>query len=153
MASAILPVAAVSRKREKEIELRRALRDIRSALDMYHDLCGQPVGTGGQVQAGQVAMISIKVEDDPDRTCWPKELDLLIDGIETNIPRYELKFLRRIPRDPFNLTEDEHDSHGWNLLSSTDNPEGSVGWNRQNVFDVRSASESQALDGSYYKEW
>ena len=157
MASAILPVAAVSRKREKEIDLRRALRDMRSALDIYHDLCRQPAGGGGptqgQTQGGQVAMIAIKVEDDPDRTCWPKELDLLVDGVETNVPRYKLRFLRNIPRDPFNLRDDENDDHGWNLLSSTDNPEGSVGWNRQNVFDVRSASESQALDGSYYKDW
>ena len=161
MASAILPIAAVSRKREKEIQLRRALREIRSALDLYHDLCKLPVGgpapgAGAGAQGGaaqQVATVTIKVEDDPDRTCWPKELDLLVEGVETNIPRYELRFLRRIPPDPFNVSGDEHDAHGWNLLSSSDDPEGSVGWNRQNVFDIRSASESQALDGSYYKEW
>lgn len=159
VAAAILPIASVSRKREKEIQLRRALRDMRAGLDLYHDLCAQPVG-GGPPQQGagtdpttQVAQIAIKVEDDPDRTCWPKELDVLIDGVETNVPRYNLRFLRAIPRDPFNVTDDEHDGHGWNFISSSDNPEGSRSWNRQNVFDVRSASESQALDGSYYKEW
>ena len=43
--------------------------------------------------------------------------------------------------------------HGWLFRSTTDDPESEGGWNRQNVFDVMSASESQALDGSFYKDW
>lgn len=156
LASAVLPLAAVSRKREKEIELRRALREIRIALDMYHDVCRQSVvakpPTGGG-QPSQAQQIVIKVEDDPGRVCWPKDLDLLVEGVETNVARYKLRFLRRIPADPFNTELEERDAYGWKLLSTTDKPDGNVGWNRQNVFDVRSGSESQALDGSFYKEW
>jgi general secretion pathway protein G len=156
LASAVLPLAAVSRKREKEIELRRALREIRVALDMYHEICRQsvvakpPAGAGTPTQTQQII---IKVEDDPGRTCWPKDLDLLVEGVETNIARYKLRFLRRIPADPFNTDQEERDAYGWKLLSTTDKPDGNVGWNRQNVFDVRSGSMSQALDGSFYKEW
>ena len=155
LASVILPLAAVTRKREREIELRRALREIRIGIDMYHELC---MVSGGPPQRGQPGaagsqMITLKIEDDPGRTCFPKELELLVEGVETNVPDYKLKFLRRIPKDPFNSTDDEHDGYGWLLRSTTDDPESEGGWDRKNVFDVRTASESQALDGSYYKEW
>ena len=159
LASVILPLAAVTRKREKEIELRRSLREIRSALDMYHELCRASLGAaptqGRQGQQGQapLQMIRLKIEDDPDGSCFPKDLDVLIEGVETNVPDYKLKFLRRIPADPFNTHEDEHDGHGWIFRSTTDDPESEGGWNRKNVFDVQTASKSQALDGSYYEEW
>lgn len=159
MAGAVLPVAAISRKRQKEIALRRELRDMRAALDMYHQLCGQqgaggppPNPTGGGALT-QISQITIRVEDDPDRTCYPKDLDVLIEGVETNIPDYKLKFLRRIPHDPLNVEDDEFDQHGWSLRSTTDRVESEAGWNRRNVFDVHSGSDAQAIDGSYYKTW
>lgn len=159
LASAILPLAAMTAKREKEIQLRRALRDIRSALDVYNELCRASRGggappTGRTGPAAQVApILTLKIEDDPGLICYPKDLDMLLEGVETNVPDYELKFLRRVPRDPFNTSNEEHDGFGWVFRSTTDDPESQGGWNRQNVFDVRSASESQALDGSFYKDW
>lgn len=158
LASAILPLAAMTAKREREIELRRALRDIRSALDLYHELCLASAGGGGAPvqgtpQGAPVQSILIKIEDDPGRVCYPKDLDVLLEGVETNVPRYQLKFLRSIPRDPFNASGEEHDGHGWIFRSTTEDPDAEGSWNRQNVFDVRSSSESQALDGSYYKDW
>ena len=165
MAGAVLPVAAITRKREKEIELRRELREMRAALDMYHQLCfaqgagappvnGPPATVGGNAgQTQQISQIEIRIEDDPDRTCYPKDLDVLTKGVETNIPDYKLKFLRRIPQDPLNVDADELDQHGWRLRSSTDRVESEAGWNRRNVFDVHSGSEGQALDGSFYKTW
>jgi len=157
-ASVILPLAAVTRKREKEIELRRALREVRTALDMYHELCLSSGGaarpqTPPQPGAAPVEVIQLKIENDPGRTCWPEDLEVLLEGAETQVPRYKLRFLRRVPKDPFNLSEDEHDGHGWVFRSSTDDPERASGWDRQNVFDIRSASESQALDGSFYQDW
>ena len=171
LATVALPIASVTRKREKEIELRRHLREIRSAIDMYHDACkvslGQASGGGlgnaagnppppsplGGQRPATLSRIIIKIEDDPGGTCYPKDLDVLIEGVETDVPRYKLKFLRRIPRDPFNVHDDEHDMYGWVLRATTDDPERDTGWNKQNVFDVRSASESHALDGSRYKDW
>jgi general secretion pathway protein G len=154
LATAVLPVAAMSRRREKEIELRHALRDIRAALDMYHELCTRrTLGGGGGQQAPAPIIQMGPPEDDPGMTCWPSDLDVLVHGVKTNIPDYKLRFIRRIPVDPFNRSGEEHDQHGWVLRSSNSDPERSLGWDRTNVFDVRSGSESQALDNSYYGDW
>jgi general secretion pathway protein G len=155
LASVILPLAAVTRKREREIELRRSLREIRIAIDMYHELCmvsGVP-GQAAPPGAAGSQMIMLKIDNDLGRTCFPEDLDLLVEGVETNVPDYKLKFLRRIPKDPFNSDGEEHDGYGWLFRSTTDDPDSDGGWDRKNVFDVRTASESQALDGSYYAEW
>jgi general secretion pathway protein G len=157
-ASVILPLAAVTRKREKELELRRNLREIRTALDLYHELClnsmgGQRPPAGGGQNGQPMQALTLKIEDNLGGICFPKDLDPLVEGVDTATPDYKLRFLRRIPRDPFNVGNDEHDGYGWIFRSTTDDPEKQGGWNRQNVFDVRSASESQALDGSYYKDW
>jgi len=161
LATAVLPIAEAARRREQELQLRRALREIRLALDTYHRTClvsgaqhssGNPSGQGGNARPGQ-RLVTFTPEDDPDRTCYPKDLDVLVEGVETNIPDYELRFLRSIPKDPFNYDEEEHDGHGWEYRSTTDDPERNLSWDRRNVFDVRSGSEWQALDGSYYKDW
>lgn len=159
LAGAALPVAAVSVKRQKEIELRRALRDIRVALDTYHRVCVSstaPAGGAGNQQAQNLPNapgVTFVPEDDPDRTCWPSDLEVLVEGVDTNIPGFKLRFLRRIPKDPFNTTDDEFDQMGWRLRSTTDNPENSFSWDRKNVFDIGSGVEWRALDGSYYKDW
>lgn len=151
LASAILPIAEASRRREQEIELRRALRDMRQALLIYHALCVQTRGAQGGGMAANTLVI--KIENDLEGACYPEDLDVLIEGVETNVPDFKLRFLRRIPRDPFNLRDEEHDQHGWRLVSTTDNLEGSLSWDRNNVMDVRSASGRRALDGSFYKDW
>ena len=162
LAGAALPVAAVTHRRKNEIELRRALRDVRIALDTYHRVCLSSTGAQGNPQgatpsAGNTGPnpqgVTFVPEDDPDRTCWPKDLEVLIEGVDTNIPGFKLRFLRRIPQDPFNRDDAEFDQFGWRLRSTTDNPEGSLSWDRRNVFDVSSGAEFQALDGSYYKDW
>lgn len=156
LAAAALPVAAVSVRREREIELRRALREIRSALDTYHVACLTSRGQGGSNRAPATAggpTVSFTPEDDPDLICFPKELDVLVEGVETNIPDYTLRFLRKIPEDPMNVGDEDFDSHGWRLRSTSDDPDGNVSWDRKNVFDVSSGSEWRALDGSYYKDW
>ncbi len=161
LAGAALPVATVSVRRRQEIELRRGLRDIRIALDTYHRVClsatGAPGGSGpapNQANASQAGQsVTFVPEDDPDRSCWPKDLEILIEGVETNIPGFNLRFLRRMPQDPFNKGDEDFDQMGWRLRSTTDKPEGNLSWDRKNVFDVGSGSPYRALDGSYYKDW
>ena len=156
LAGAALPVAEVSVRRRQEIELRRALRDIRIALDTYHRVCLSSIPGNANAAtptdpAGQ--SVTFVPEDDPDRTCWPKDLEILVEGVETNIPGFKLRFLRRMPQDPFNRDGDDYDQMGWRLRSTSDNPEDNFSWDRKNVFDVSSGAEYRALNGSYYKDW
>ncbi len=157
LASAVLPIAAASHRREREIRLRRALREIRMALNSYHAVClqSQAAGLPGGRGAGSAgaSRVTFTPEDDPDLTCYPKNLEVLIEGVNTSIPRYKLKFIRKIPRDPFNTKDDDYDDFGWRLRSTTQRLDSAAGWNRRNVFDVNSGSEWKALDGSYYKDW
>ena len=80
-------------------------------------------------------------------------LEILVEGVETNIPGFKLRFLRRMPQDPFNRDGDDFDQMGWRLRSTTDKPEGNLSWDRKNVFDISSGSPYRALNGSYYKDW
>jgi general secretion pathway protein G len=40
----------------------------------------------------------------------------------------------------------------WGLRSYFDEPDSDT-WGGEDVYDVHSKSEKQALDGSYYKDW
>lgn len=122
-----LPLARVSIKREKERELRRALWEMRDAIDRYKDAADR--------QAFQ-----IKVGSEG----YPPDLETLVKGVD--VQGKKLKFLRRIPTDPMtNSTE-------WGLHSMQDDPT-SDSWGEQNVFDVFTKSQSIALDGSKYRDW
>ena len=58
----------------------------------------------------------------------------------------KLKFLRRIPRDPFTHSTD------WGVRSTQDDPT-SMSWGGQNVFDVYSKTYEKAPDGTNYSDW
>ncbi len=67
LASAVLPMAEVTVRRGKEIELRRALRTIRTAIDDYHD-------------DFERAKTEKKIIPEIDETGYPKELEDLLKG-------------------------------------------------------------------------
>ena len=143
LAAAILPSARLFAKRQKEIELRRSLREIRTALDQFH-----------RAASGGLPGVTIKIEGvanlDPAGR-YPETLPALVEGVECNLP-FKYKFLRRIPKDPFNFDNDELDDSGWKCRSFQDDPD-STSWGKQNVYDIRSGSEARALDGSLYRNW
>jgi len=143
LAAAAIPSAKLFSKRQKEIELRRALREIRVAIDEYH-----------RAAAGQVSGLNLKITGvanaDPNAR-YPETIKTLAEGIECNFP-FKYKFLRRIPKDPFNPDNEEWDDSGWKCRAFQDRTD-STSWGRQNVYDVRSGSEGRAIDGSYYKDW
>jgi general secretion pathway protein G len=58
----------------------------------------------------------------------------------------KMRFLRRIPRDPFTNSTD------WGKRSTQDDPK-STGWGGQNVFDVYTKTTERAPDGTPYSEW
>ena len=126
-----LPLARVQIKRERERELRLALREIRTAIDRYKE-------------AADRGMFQVKLGTEG----YPPDLEVLVEGVElANSPEGKrLKLLRRIPKDPMtNSTE-------WGLRSYQDSPD-SLSWGGQNVFDVYTQSQDIALDGTRYSEW
>ncbi len=130
LAVGILPLSQVVYKRTKEIELRNNLRIIRTAIDEYKRLAEDGI-----------------IPVDADSTGYPATLDILVRGVDLKTAdKTRRKFLRRIPRDP--LTEDGE----WGLRSYADTPD-STSWGGQDVYDVYTKSDKQALDGTYYNEW
>ena len=130
LATMALPVARVKIKRDKELELRRALREIRNGIDRYKD-------------AADKGLIAVDV----DTEGYPPTLTTLVEGVElAGKPDRRVRFLRRIPRDPFTNSTD------WGLRSVQDEPD-SRSWNGENVFDVYSRSAGVALDGTRYSDW
>lgn len=135
LASAVMPLAKVTMQRQREVELRRALRDMRTAIDHYKDAVDQ-----GQIPASRVR---------PGSEGYPPDLRILVVGVEAagqGTTERKLKFLRRIPIDP--MTGEAE----WGLRSYEDRPDSRT-WGGQNVYDVYSKSEGTALDGTKYRDW
>ena len=132
LAAVIVPLSKTTTQRQKEIQLRQALRTIREAIDEYKQLADQ----------GVIA------DQDVSAMGFPPDLEILVDGVETTLDAglVKTKFMRRIPLDPMtNSTE-------WGLISYQDEPT-SLGWGRENVFDVYTESKGTALDGTKYRDW
>jgi general secretion pathway protein G len=126
-----VPLAAYKVKRDKERELRHALREIRKAIDDYKD-------------ASLAGKIDVKLGTEG----YPETLDILVEGVKLSQSPdgKKIKFLRRIPKDPMTGTYD------WGKRSMQDDPK-SQSWGGQNVFDVYSKSLERARDGTPYAEW
>jgi general secretion pathway protein G len=133
LASTVMPLAQVTMQRQREAELHRALREMRTALDKFKDAVDQ-----GLIPSTEL---------EPANEGYPPDLEKLVDGVSVanDASGRKLKFLRRIPVDP--MTRDE-----WGLRSYQDDPD-SKSWGGQNVFDVYTKSEGTALDGTKYRDW
>ena len=127
LAGAAVPIVRVRVKRDKEIELRRDLWEMRDAIDRYKD-------------AAERGAFQTKV----DSLGYPPDLQTLVDGVD--VQGKKLKFLRRVPVDPMTGNTD------WGLRSNQDDSD-STSWGGQNVFDVYTKSEGTALDGTKYNTW
>ena len=139
LASVVMPMAQMSARRTKELELRRNLRTIRTAIDDYKKAWDKmPAGPN-------------KTENESG---YPKDLQTLIDGKDFgDIKAGKQKFLRRKIYDPFHPPDSSSDEQwGWELRSYKDKPDSSK-WGGEDVFDVFSKSEGTAIDGSKYKDW
>lgn len=135
LAAAVLPMAEVAATRSKELELRRNLRMIRTAIDDYKADFDRAV---------QEKKIIPSIDD----TGYPPDLETLVEGADWNgLYHFKRRYLRKIPRDPF----DEYDE-GWGLRSYEDDPDAYF-QTGDDVYDVYSQSERLALDGTPYKTW
>ena len=135
LASAVMPLARVTMQRSREVELRRSLREMRTAIDRYKDAVDQ-----GQIPATKVR---------PGSEGYPPDLETLVVGVEAAgeaTSGRKLKFLRRIPVDP--MTREA----SWGLRAYEDKPDSRT-WGGGNVYDVYSKSDGTALDGTKYQDW
>jgi general secretion pathway protein G len=123
-----LPMARLTIQRQKEKELRRALWQMRDAIDNYK-------------QASERGAFQIKA----DSGGYPPDLETLVKGVEAQGGQ-KMRFLRSIPIDPMTRSKE------WGLRSMQDDPD-SDSWGGQSVFDVYTKSEGTGLDGTKYKDW
>lgn len=128
LALMVFPMAYLSIQRQREKELRRALWEIRDAIDNYKGHADRD-------------FFQTKV----DSWGYPPDLETLVKGVSAR-DGVKIKYLRRIPRDPMTNSTD------WGLRSNQDDPD-SDSWGGQAVFDVYTKSEKTALDGTKYKDW
>lgn len=131
LASAVIPMAKNGIKREKELELRRDLREMRQAIDAY-----------------KLAVDQQKIKPPPPENLgYPESLDILVAGAQANGSlNGKVRYLRRIPLDPFSGHPE------WGMRSINDEPT-STGWGGGNVFDVYSLAQGTGMNGVPYKEW
>ncbi len=130
LTSVALPVARVQVQRTRELELRRALRQLRDAIDRYKDFSDRGM-----------------IPPTPNSFGYPPDLDTLVNGVVlkgSSTAKY--KFLRRIPTDPMTGKAD------WGMRSMQDDAD-SQSWGGDNVFDVFSKGQGTALDGTRYANW
>ena len=189
----VAPIVRTSVKRQREQQLREALREMRDAIKQFkYDTELAPNIPVGQMQQGQQGQQGQQMQaqvhprsrvfitddkiftvDNPDR--FPPSLETLVDGVNV-IPRgaqagstggagltgsgvagtatttgsalstKKKVYLRRIPVDPMTGETD------WVIRSSYDESDSASG-GAENVFDVRSKSDDEALDGSKYSDW
>ena len=159
LTSMAVPLARSRVRREREKELRIALREIHTAIDKYKDMA----------DAGQLGQLNASKEG------YPESLEVLVEGVKVTgqagagggmpgmpgsgggIPgaggtagsessEKKVRFLRKIPKDPFTKSTD------WGKRSTQDDPK-STAWGGQNVFSVYSKTMEKAADGTPYSEW
>jgi general secretion pathway protein G len=178
----IIPLVKVSVKRQREQQLRDALREMRLAIDEFHrDTLGMNCSGGTSVVAGgagpptdprsrvMISDCTIFGVDNPDR--YPPTLETLQEGVNV-IPRTPpagggglgtssgtstLPTLSQLStKKKVYLRAIPIDpmtgEKDWDLRSCYDTADTSS-WGGENVFDVRSKSKGTALNGEKYSDW
>jgi general secretion pathway protein G len=129
LASVALPLAEVQVQRNKEADLRRALREVREAIDAY-----------------KRATDDGAIEKPLGKTGYPPTLEKLVEGaVDKRDPKgARLYFLRRIPADP--MTGEQ-----WGLRANASPPDAPQ--KGDDVYDIYSQSDGTGLNGVRYREW
>jgi general secretion pathway protein G len=136
LASVALPLNELAVQRGKEQDLRRALREIRDALDAYKQASDE-----GRIfkRAGESG--------------YPRRLEDLVEGVEDQKnPRKErIYFLRRLPRDPFAADPALAAADSWGKRSYASPPDDPR--EGEDVFDVYTLAPGKGINGRPYREW
>jgi general secretion pathway protein G len=179
----VIPLMQISVKRQKEQQLRDALRQMRIAIDEFHrDTVGMPTtGLEGAVRPPSpqpqapidprsrvvISDATIFGVDNPDR--YPPDLETLVSGVNV-IPRGGSLGGRGV--QGVNATEvgsaelatkkkvylraipiDPITGKAEWDLRSCYDAADAGSWGGENVFDVRSKSRETALNGEKYSDW
>jgi len=135
IATMVVPIGEVVVQRNKEQDLKKALRQIRDGIDAY-----KAAYDGGHILK--------KV----DQSGYPPNLDILEEGIDdaASPNNKRIYFIRKLPRDPMaDLSIRAADTWGQrSYASSAKSPSKGV-----DVFDVYSLAEGKGLNGVPYVEW
>ena len=132
----VVPVAQVTAQRRDEVELRRALREIRAGIDAYKKASDE----------GRVAMAA-------GATGYPPRLEMLVEGVrdQKSPKQAQIYFMRRLPRDPFHADPAASNAETWGKRSyASEAHEPKEG---DDVYDVYSMSGKTALNGTPYNKW
>ncbi len=136
LAGAAVPLVELTVKRSKERELRAALREIRTAIDAY-----KRAGDEGRI---------LKLAQ---QSGYPPKLAALVEGVpDLRSPeRRAIYFLRRLPRDPTFPDQAAPAESTWGKRSYASPPDAPE--EGDDVFDVYSRAEGNALNGTLFKTW
>ena len=132
-----LPLAQMVAKREKEAELRSALREIRGGLDAYR-------------LAAQTGHIKLEL----GASGYPPDLKSLYAGVDDQSNPEggaKLYFLRRIPRDPLFPDGSVPAEESWGLRSYKSPPDDPQPGD--DVYDVYSLNGGTGLNAVRYRDW
>jgi general secretion pathway protein G len=136
LATTVLPVAELALQRQKEQELRLALREMRTAIDAYK----RAYDEGHMVQA-------------INTSGYPPTLEALVEGVEDakDPKKSKMYFLRRVPQDPMDPDPPTNPGDAWTKRSYASEPaEPQPG---DDVYDVMSKSTKVGLNGLPYNKW
>ena len=136
LAAAAVPLVELTVKRNRERELRAALREIRTAIDAYKRASDEGRILKPAQQSG-----------------YPPKLELLIEGVpDLRSPeRRSIYFLRRLPRDPIFPDPAAPPESTWGKRSYASPPDAPD--EGDDVFDVYSRAQGNALNGTPYRSW
>jgi general secretion pathway protein G len=139
LAVVALPSVEAIVVRTKELELHSELREIRTAIDNFHE----------DWISGRIS----KTNHDASEDGYPRSLQLLVNGVERSDAKGgKHRYLRRILRDPFSDNTGIDPEKSWSIRGYQDELDATI-WGGDDVYDVRSLSDKVALDGTYYRNW
>jgi general secretion pathway protein G len=136
LASAALPLNEWMVQRGREQDLRRALREVREAIDAYK-------------QAVDEGRITRHAGD----SGYPKRLEDLLEGVEDQKSpgKAKIRFLRRIPRDPLSNDPQRTAAETWGKRSHASPPDDPR--EGDDVFDIYTLAAGKGINGRPYREW
>jgi len=136
LASAAAPLLELTARRNREQELRSALREIRTAIDAYKLATEQGRVRRTVLQSG-----------------YPPTLAALVEGVPDarNPDKRVIYFLRRLPPDPSFPDPNANPADTWGKRSYESPPDDPK--EGDDVFDVFTRSTLTGLNGRPLREW